>query len=91
MKVLFILLLMTIFVVTYWPSKIFSIIFILLVSVGCLPVFGQISVFLLWKNPKSPGFENSRLTDLCTMDVGDVAVRMRSMVPSPEKVTAPRL
>ena len=42
----------------------FLIIFILLENLGCLPGFGQFSVFFLRKKPKSPGFENSRLTGL---------------------------
>ena len=64
MRILFILLFMIIFVVIYWPEHNFSIIFMHSVNFGCLPVFGQIFQFFLWKNPDSPRFENSSLTGM---------------------------
>ena len=50
MKVLFILLLMIIFVVIYLSSTILQLyIYMLLAKFGCLPIFGQISVFFFRK------------------------------------------
>ena len=57
MNVLFILLFMISFFVIYLLSKMLSVICILLANFGCFPVIGHISLFFLWKNPKSPGFE----------------------------------